>query len=765
MNAYYGIKRVDRLKDERPAARGVALIFTLLILALLMILSLGMVIALSSQTFIGGYYRNFRGAFYSADSGLNISRQAMVNEILAQAPATITLGSQPLTAASVTTVQNYMNNTYGSWTSIGGGQATNSWPGQFEVNSSNPATFVLASCTPSFTAVGTPPAGGPYTCASPPPASSTCSTAGGITNNCYIINNFQYTYNYTLDILGEVKGNEQSELAENGNISITVNVSPPTGTTTNQSFAAWGTFLDQYAACSSMFVPGTLTGPFFTNGSWNFGDTGSYIFTDSVGSHSSTASYIFSNESGSPCQNEAATSDTYKGETINPQFQAGLALGQNSVPLPTNDYSQKWAVLDGKGCGEGSNVCGNLSSPAPPLPTNAQLNAILRDATETPYSSSGATSGVYLPYSLIGGGPTMEGGGIYVEGSASITLTAGTATSSSSPEIYSIVQSGSQTTTSTNTSGATIGINHTTGAACSTPSNSGTCRFATQTVTTQSTPTTTYTVTVDDLANSGTGSTVFSTATTSAVTTTTTLTCNNCSESSTSGPVNSTVNSPVTTAYITGVPQQRNASGAVTGDATMLYVDGNITSLSGPESGGGTASSGAAVQNGTALTITALDNVTITGDIKYVTEPVTTTQNQIAGTPADTLIPGNNKGQVLGIFTAVGDIQMNNLQSSGNLEIDASIAMISSGGSGGWVNTGAHINTLTLIGGRIANQALSGNTTTRNIYFDRRFAQGGFSPPWYPATTVTVIPTGVEDSTASTPTVSRVQWVCKSCQS
>jgi hypothetical protein len=97
----------------------------------------------------------------------------------------------------------------------------------------------------------------------------------------------------------------------------------------------------------------------------------------------------------------------------------------------------------------------------------------------------------------------------------------------------------------------------------------------------------------------------------------------------------------------------------------------NITSLSGP--GQGTA----AIQDGTALTITAAENVTITGDILYNKEPVTTTQNQIPGSPADTLIPGNDNGRVLGIFTGKGDIQLKNLQSNGNLQIDASLATIS----------------------------------------------------------------------------------------
>lgn len=154
--------------------------------------------------------------------------------------------------------------------------------------------------------------------------------------------------------------------------------------------------------------------------------------------------------------------------------------------------------------------------------------------------------------------------------------------------------------------------------------------------------------------------------------------------------------------------------------------------------------------------------MTITGDILYKSEPVTLTQNQIPNTPADTLIPGNNNGQTLGIFTANGDIQLANSQSNGNLEIDGSLATICATGAGGCtgngglVNTGSAINTLTIVGGRIQNQIKNINTTTRNVFFDRRYTQGGFSPPWFPSTTV-----GLGSVTGGTVTASaqRIQWV------
>jgi hypothetical protein len=48
------------------------------------------------------------------------------------------------------------------------------------------------------------------------------------------------------------------------------------------------------------------------------------------------------------------------------------------------------------------------------------------------------------------------------------------------------------------------------------------------------------------------------------------------------------------------------------------------------------------------------------------------------------------------------------------------------------------------------------NATTRNVFFDRRFSQNGFAPPWFPATTVT---SGGVSVTAVHPSVDRVQWL------
>src|SRR4029077_2091312 len=108
-------------------------------------------------------------------------------------------------------------------------------------------------------------------------------------------------------------------------------------------------------------------------------------------------------------------------QTIKPTFQGGFNLGQPTVPLPPNDFSQKRAVLDGTGTNTAN-------------PTNAELNAGLKNISSTAYPSSGATSGVYLAYSNSTGPNVMTGGGIYVEGNAQVTLSP----SGSSAQVFTV---------------------------------------------------------------------------------------------------------------------------------------------------------------------------------------------------------------------------------------------------------------------------------------------------------------------------------------
>jgi len=620
-SAKHQLRKSGRQQHDQ---KGLALIFALLLLLMLTGLGVVMVISTNSDLATNGYYRGFRASFYSADSGLNIARQAMMNQTLAAVPATLSQTQQPIPPGTETGVASYLTAAYGSYQSISGsGQAYGSWPESFKITS-----FTMGA--PTCAVVG-----GSGTCAAP---------TGAVTG-------YNYIYPYTITAVGQAQGTEKATLSDRGSLIVNASLNASASKT---SFAAWGMFIDQYTICDgSTLVPGTITGPVFTNGAWNFGTSGSYIFTDSVGSANAKAGYQFSNS----CDQVAGTSDKSGSTTIAPTFQNGFNLGQPKVPLPPNDFNQERAAVDGRGSG-GAQV------------TNTDLHNNMKNISGTAYPSTGTTSGVYLPYSIASGTPTFTGGGIYIEGNASVTLS----TSGTTGEVYTITQ-GSTTTT----------------------------------------------ITVNNSTNT------------------------------------TTVVSGSTTLNITGVPELKDpGTGANLQPATMLYVDGNITALKGPGQGV------AAIQDGTALTVTAAGNVTITGDILYKTPPVSLTANQVPGTPADTLIPGNDKGQVLGIFTAKGDIQLANAQSNGNLEIDASLATLcdpSGGtctGTGGLTNTGNAINTLSIVGGRIQNQIKNINSTTRNVYFDRRFAQNGFAPPWYPSTTVVL---GGVNGSSVTASVQRVQWL------
>jgi Tfp pilus assembly protein PilX len=611
-------------RKPRHNQDGVALITTMLLLLLLTAMSLTLVFSVSSDMLLTGYYGNYRGSFYAADSGLNIARQQVINSLKGSIPVPFTATSSPLPSSAPSTAAGAGSTGYTSFTPI---NSTSSWPEKVKI------TNVVVATPPTTPAVGCSVSGGPAgaTCANPCPTSCASNPV-----KAYI-----YTIPYSITAVGQSQGTEIATLTDNGVINLTAN----TGLgPTNQSFAGFGMFIDQYALCSGDLVPGEITGPVWTNGSWNFSNAGSYTYTDPVNQVGATSGY----------DNGSCAGYTKPPSGFSVTFQQGINLGVSPAPLPTDSFNQEQAVIDGIGLASGA-------------PTNAALNAALKDASGKAFPTGGASTGVFLPYTVNAstGAKTFTGGGILVEGNAAVTLSPG---STSTAQVYTIVQ------------GAT-----------------------------------TTTVTIDPMAGSA-GTT--------------------------------TISSPLGSQTINGVPEQFTSSGTAEGPATMLYVNGSITALTGPGQGK------TAINNDTALTITAADNVTITGDILYATEPVYT---NTTASNFDQLNPSGNTGQVLGIFTATGNVQLANTQSNNNLEIDASIATISQGGSGGIVNTGSGINTLTIVGGRIQNTIQDINSTTRNVVFDRRFSGGNFAPPWFPSTTITT--TSGTQSVVST--VQRTQWVNK----
>ncbi len=662
-------------RSGKFAARGFALVFTLLLLSMMSLMALAMVLSSSSDMLINGYYRNARGSFYAADSGLNIARQQLMNQLQVQVPSAWSVPTSATLTTWAGTVQSTVLASWASSTSLNSGQAANSWKESFTIlnTAGCPTTFGLASGTqPVITShdTGTPPQP----------------------------NGYRAVFNYQTCSTGTAQGSEQTTVSESG--SITLNVSG-TGSSNSFSFAYYGAFIDQYPPCTAPLVPGYMTGPLFTNGAWQWGNTGTYTMTDSVGQNNASFDFWFGNN----CIQSATASYKSGSQTIAPQFQGspapGYALGLGQAVLPSNEFSQMWAVLDSYGSGEGSSA-----------PTAAQMHSgnppfypAMQTASGTAYPTSGATTGVYLPYTTSGSVNTFDGGGFYVQGNASIALS----TSGTSAQVFTISQTSGSTTTTT--------------------------------------------ITTDPLANpppawSCPGGTTGTTTVTTKVGSGSPTTVNFCA-----------------------VPMNYSVSPAQPG--TMVYVNGSISascSYGGNCTGGlsGPGQGQAGIQDHNAMTITANGEIDITGDLIYKTEPVTSSANQVVpgtspaccnGSPADTLIPGHDNGQVFGLFTTNGNIVFSSNYSNNNIEVDGSMAAIASGHSWGFGTNGS-INTLTNVGGRIENQAHSVNMNAANIYFDRRFTSNpGFSPPWFPSTTIGS--SGPTAASAAPPTAQRTQWVLK----
>ncbi len=632
--------------------RGIALVTALLLLSLFTVMTLSMVIATTSDTLIDGYYRNARGSFYGADSGVNVVRQALLNDIYnndVPAGYTPTNGAPNLALASnaFPTDLTSTSSGFGAYQSIvPSGSA--SWPATFKLDTTNSSISMSQ------------PSGQNVLCN---PGSTVAIT---INLTC------TYNYSYHLVVDGQSRSGEMNVVEEYGTIPLVVQMAPAAAPPA--PFSDWSTLFDQYAICSAPLVPGTFSGKMFSNDTFNLGVFSTrYIFNGSVGVHNAAGvGYMYNDGS---CDQSTATSDTHRGTTINPTFSGGLASNQTKVPLPADSYSQEQAVLDGKGgsCAAGATGCTN------PNPGNTALASVLENAAGTPWTSS-TTSGVFLPYNKSAGtindnGTTNAFGGIYVQGNVSqMTLTASTSGSGSSAHKLQVISIGQSSTTTT--------------------------------------------VTLDLTGNT------------------------------------TTISDGTHTTTMAGLPQDVNTGT----EGCMVYVTGNISSnpsanaptgLSGP-------SSGAAIQDGSAVTITAGGTISITGSITYSTEPVSLSVSDTAVTPAPT--------NVLGIFTTGGNIQFQPPSSVGTMEVDASMAAINSasGSNYGLQASWNNINTLNIVGGRVQNEALDGSSLgTRNIYFDQRFT-GGFAPPWFPTTTLPVPPT--DTATVQPITVLRQSWVNSSAQ-
>ena len=421
----------NRRRAQQPKSEsGIALITVLFLLITMTILGLTMVATVNSDMMINGYYGNSRAAYYAADSGLNIARQYLSDQLQNQVVTTACLGwgatavagctADPLSGSAPTTALSNLRTTFGgayssSNLNVASTPSAASWPSSFLIQDST-------ACASSFTAAP----GSPVKTPSP--------------LNAALTGTYTYSFNYVICTTGTAAATslQRASVKESGTLLLVIQAqdTPP------PSFAGYGQFVTNQASCPGAYLtPGTYTGPTFTDGTWSLGNSGPYIFTGRLSQVQPDIDYYV----GSNCT--ASTSSSFPG--ISATFQAGLQLNAPVITPPSNSYSQAWAVLDGLGTGEGSNS-----------PTNANLNSELKNVSATAYPSGGTSSGVYLPYYKNSGGQYVYGylngstpaqsGGIYVQGNASIVLSATSDTSGNPTQTFAITQGSTVTTIVTN---------------------------------------------------------------------------------------------------------------------------------------------------------------------------------------------------------------------------------------------------------------------------------------------------------------------------
>ncbi len=196
-----------RLRKQHYGNQGFALVFTLLLLSMMSLIALAMVLSSSSDMLINGYYRNARGAFYAADSGLSIARQQLEKQILTYVPPTYS--ANPIAAGSDATVCNTVLNMYSSPTSLNVGQGGNSWAESFVIP--NTACCGIPCAQPMF-----------YLASSYP-----------------TVNGYTYIYNYNISATGMAQGSEQTTVSETGSVILAVSGQQASSTINFAIFGGW----------------------------------------------------------------------------------------------------------------------------------------------------------------------------------------------------------------------------------------------------------------------------------------------------------------------------------------------------------------------------------------------------------------------------------------------------------------------------------------------------------------------------------------------
>lgn len=666
----------ETIETNREGERGIALIAALLVMVLLLGLGIALVSSATTDTTTTNIQRKGEQAFFIADAGVGIARsalsQALTEEIQKIRTGQAGFYSNPVAAGPnqfpqvqiVPTPDGTWNNAFY--------QRVRDRAIQLATNTARAQRFVELN-------------GSSFTVTYQPLTGSVNLVSSSATSAVEVV-----VLRYAIAVTGKTESGGSATVNETGRLSTNISLAGSgTDAGRNFAFSGFGAFFDDGdTSAGSALAAGTFTGPVHTNTHFAFSSDRNVVFRNVVSQVDNRIRYDYWD---STTPNRAIPNADIKGIDISPE---GFRHVDN-VPLPDNNFSQEYAVInatgitdigaDGKPIDLPAAIPKNILGVELPI-LDAQgrvtldaLTANLRNAANAkPSILSGLLgSGVYVSS---GDGATITGGGIYVQGNASdIQLYADT----NGDQVIVILQ-GSTTTTIR----SSYANNRTT-------------------------------------ISSGTRSTTFN-------------------------------------GTFTDKGDPKNPKPGM-----LLFVNGRIDSLRGGKSG---STNRPAVASGTAMTVMAQRDITITGDLKYA-NPVANSD----GTPVSNL---NSIKNVLGIFTNDGNV---NLEPNSNyivgpglgLEINAAIVSFNKNKlndngeiEGSIVYTGGSkpggSDRWKLVGSRVQSKINNIGYSTRDIFFDVRFSGGKFAPPFFPGTSYQLEdeppPDTVAISSVDSPASTAMSW-------
>ncbi|MGA9770820.1 MAG: pilus assembly PilX N-terminal domain-containing protein [Blastocatellia bacterium] len=427
-------------RAQRDSERGMALVTALLATTMMLALGMALVFSAATDTTTTRVQRVGQQAFFAADAGVGVARRAMTQAF-----------SEQINKVRTEQIAFYKKVLPAPAGQFPDAQAVppadGTWTNSFYTAIRDRA-IVLATLQARAQKLDAAN-GSKFTVTYSP-------FSGTITKQVVDqFNAIEYvTLRYSIAVTGQTTGGGSATVHESGLLSTELTLAASGEGARNFKFSGFGAFFDNGdTQASAPLANGTFSGPVHTNTHFAFLSNRSVTFRNLVSQFDAKIRY---DDTNTTTPNTKIPPPNLPGITLSSD---GYKTTTSKVPLPENNFSQEYAVINGTGITDKKTDGTPVDAPGS-VPTDGQghpiavfdssgrvttdvLVANLRNAKNQAPSKSGSdlADGVYISAD----GTNINGAGIYVEGDASdIQVYAET----NGNQVY-VVQQGSKTTTVT----------------------------------------------------------------------------------------------------------------------------------------------------------------------------------------------------------------------------------------------------------------------------------------------------------------------------